>query len=253
MIPVPDFRKELYARYVSTFKDSEADASGGDREGYLSWCNGKYGPLFDGMPRDTRILELGCGPGDMLEFLRRRGFEAVEGIDLSAEQVRIACDRGLNARVEDVFESLNVAGQRYGVILAVDFLEHFSKDELMRLMPAIRDALEPGGHLIVQTPNGQGLFSQQVIYGDLTHLTIFTPGSLSQLLRLFDFDEFLFVETGPVPKGFRGRLRVFAWRVIRRCLNLVRMIEAGKTQNVWTENMICVCTRRGAERLEGAQ
>ncbi|HIG18350.1 MAG TPA: class I SAM-dependent methyltransferase, partial [Candidatus Handelsmanbacteria bacterium] len=165
-----DFRTELYERYVSTFTRSEEPISEAEYRGYSNWCRHWYLPLFEDLPRDCAILELGCGPGDMLEFLGQNGFSAAEGIDLSPEQVQTARDRGLNARVADVFECLESAPQRYRAILALDFLEHFSKGELMKLVPAIRDALEPGGILILQTPNGQGLLSHYVICGDLSHL-----------------------------------------------------------------------------------
>jgi len=245
-----DFRKELYERYVSTFKAPDAAdvdaASTALPASFLAWCDGCYGPVFEELPRDAAILELGCGPGDMLAFLKRRGFSDVRGIDLSAEQVAIARRRGLDAEVADVFRFLGdeSARGRYRVIVAVDILEHFTKDELMRLAPAIRDALEPGGWLIAQTPNGAGLFPGQVIHGDLTHLTIFTPDSLRQLLRLFGFDAFRFYETGPVARGLTGTLRALAWRCIKAALNLVRRIETGKSQAVWTETLICRCVRR---------
>jgi 2-polyprenyl-3-methyl-5-hydroxy-6-metoxy-1,4-benzoquinol methylase len=240
-----DFRTELYKRYVSTFKGSDARLSSSDLRSYFRWCQYKYLPLFEDLSKDVPILELGCGAGDMLEYLGRSGFSAAEGIDLSEEQVQIAKGRGLNARIADVFECLEAAPRRYRVILALDFLEHFSRDELMRLVPAIRAALEPGGYLIVQTPNGQGLFPHRVVYGDLTHLTIFTPESLKQLFRLWDFEQFHFVETGPAPHNLKGKLRVLAWSLITRCANLVRKIESGKTQSIWTENMICRCTKIG--------
>lgn len=245
-----DFRSELYERYVSTFKAAGAEdvaaASRAALDDFLVWCDGCYGPLLDPLPRDTPILELGCGPGDMLEFLRLRGFSDVRGIDLSAEQVEIARGRGLDAQVADVFAFLASPAEqgRSRLILAIDILEHFSKDELMRLAPAIRDALAPGGWLLAQTPNGEGLFPNQVIYGDLTHLTVFTPDSMTQLLRLFGFEDFRFYETGPVARGWKGRLRAIAWRLIKGLLNAVRRIQTGKSQAVWTETLICRCVRR---------
>jgi 2-polyprenyl-3-methyl-5-hydroxy-6-metoxy-1,4-benzoquinol methylase len=246
-----DFRTELYERYVSTFKGDaqDAEASSGtaisapDLGDYLGWFQYKYLPLFEGLPADSRILELGCGPGDMIDFLGQSGFSAVEGIDLSPEQIRIATNRGLTARVADVFEFLASSQQKYRVILAFDFVEHFSKDELVRLVPAMHAALEPGGHLLLQTANGQGLFPGQVAYGDLTHLTIFTPESLMQILRLWNFEDFRFVETGPVPVTVNGKIRLLAWKLITWCANQIRKIESGKTQEIWTENMICRCTK----------
>jgi SAM-dependent methyltransferase len=228
---------------VSGFKRADAISETEDLSSFFNWCRHHYLPLFRKLPRDAAILELGCGPGDLLQFLHDSGFSRAEGIDLSAEQVEIATGRGLNARVADVFECLETASQRYRVILAVDFVEHFSKDELMRLVPAIRSALEPGGQLIVQTPNGQGLFPHQIIYGDLTHMTIFTPDSLKQLFSLWEFDDFEFYDAGPAPGGWKGMIRTTAWSLIKFVANLVRRAETGKTQVVWSESLICRCRR----------
>jgi 2-polyprenyl-3-methyl-5-hydroxy-6-metoxy-1,4-benzoquinol methylase len=246
-----DFRTELYERYVSTFKgrvrdgsaSSEASIEAPDRGDYLGWSEYKYLPLFEDLPPDSRILELGCGPGDMIDFLQKSGFSAVEGIDLSREQIRIAKSRGLTARVADALEFLASNQEQYRVIGAFDFVEHFSKDELVRLVPAMHAALKPGGYLLLQTANGQGLFPGQVCYGDLTHMTIFTPESLVQILRLWNFEDFRFVDTGPAPINAKGKIRLLAWRLITWCANQVRRIETGKTQEIWTENMICRCTK----------
>lgn len=240
---MPDFRNELYERYVSSFKRSDAVAGADDLGSFFNWCRYRYLPLFADLPRDSLILELGCGPGDMLQYLEQNGFDRTEGIDLSPEQVGIARGRGLNVRAGDVFECLASAPQRYRVILAIDFVEHFSKDELMRLIPAIRSALEPGGCLIVQTPNGQGLFPHQVIYGDLTHMTIFTPDSMKQLFSLSGFGDFEFFDAGPAPGGWKGLLRTVGWGLIKSFANLIRRIETGKTQALWSESLICRCTR----------
>ena len=89
-----------------------------------------------------------------------------------------------------------------------------------------------------------------MIYGDLTHMTIFNPGSLLQLLTLSGFDQIEFFETGPAPMGLTGRLRAHRPRsVIRGAASLVRRIETGKLQRIWTENMICRCRRAGGGPL----
>jgi hypothetical protein len=53
-----------------------------------------------------------------------------------------------------------------------------SREELMRLLRRMRSALRVDRILILQTPNGQGLFPGRVICRDLTHLTIFDPSLL---------------------------------------------------------------------------
>ena len=53
--------------------------------------------------------------------------------------------------------------------------------------------------MLVQTANGAGLFPAQVIYGDLTHMTIFTPHSLAQLLRASGFVDLAFTDIPRIP------------------------------------------------------
>lgn len=238
-----DFRKELYNRYVSTFKGESFEENMDALRSHWAWCEHKYLPILNQLRRDDSILELGCGAGYMMEFLRKRGFSKVQGIDISEEQVSLARKRGLDANVEDALLFLESKSESYDAIIALDFIEHFSRDELMRLLPLISRALKTNGMLILQTPNGQGLFPRQVIFGDLTHLTVFTPESLGHLLKLFNFDCVEFSETGPTPGKLTGKIRAGLWGLLKLMANIVRRIETGKSQQIWTENMICCCRK----------
>lgn len=234
------FREQLYEHYVSTFKGPRNDLQ--DLRWYR-WSQYKFVPLLHGLPREARILDLGCGAGQMLQLLKDTGFTNASGIDISAEQVDLATNRGLNATVGDVFEYLRGSQLSVDAIIALDFVEHFDKSEQIPLFKAIHSALRSGGRLILETPNGEGLFANQVIYGDLTHLTIFSEGSLSQLLRLTGFEKIRFYETGPVPKDLKGRVRGLLWRIVKLAANSARLIESGETHRLWTKNLIC-CSQK---------
>lgn len=225
------FRQPLYDQYLSTFKSTRGEAS-------TAWWEHKYLPLLADLPRDARILEIGCGSGELLAFLKHHGFSNASGIDISAEQVALAQQRGVAVEQGDLFEALQQA--ECEAIIAVDVLEHFTRDELVRLSQMLYRALIPGGRLLIQTANGAGLFPRQVIYGDLTHLTIFTPESLAQLLTPAGFRDLRFDETGPVPIRLRGKVNVALWWLVKAVANTVRTVEAGKRQAIWTENFICL-------------
>lgn len=231
-----NFREQLYGRYVSSFKGPRDDSQ--DQRWYR-WSEHKLVPLLRGLSREAAILDLGCGAGQMLQLLKNQGFINASGIDVSAEQVCLATERGLDATVGDVFQRLRSCQSNFDAITALDFVEHFEKSEQIPLFEGIHAALRPGGRLILETPNGNGLFASQVIYGDLSHLTIFSEGSLAQLLRLVGFEEIEFYETGPVPKDLKGRVRGLLWRTIRLVANGARLIESGETQRLWTKNLIC--------------
>lgn len=239
-----DFRDSAYNRYVSAFKGTHNSP---EASGMAAWYAVKYYPLFRHLDHNSPVLDLGCGQGHFLHFLRQAGFNAAEGIDISTEQIAVAVGHGFNARVADAFEFLTAQPGRYQMIVALDFVEHFSKAELMRLLPLIHAALRPDGLLLLQTPNGQGLLPGKIIYGDLTHMTILTPDSLRQLLRLNGFDDIRFVETGPTGKNLVGTIRLLLWQIIKLLANTVRIIETGKPNEMWSENMICVC-RKAPER-----
>ena len=183
--------------------------------------------------------EIGCGAGYFIDFLSGQGFQDVAGLDISAEQIELARARGVNATQADVFEVLPDRAGTYAAIIAIDFLEHFSRAELARLAPLIRRALAPGGRFITQTPNGQALHGGAVIHGDLTHLTIFTPRSLDQLLRTHGFVDILSMETALPGSRLGWPIRRALWSVVRQVANSVKRIEGVRSERIWTQNFIC--------------
>jgi 2-polyprenyl-3-methyl-5-hydroxy-6-metoxy-1,4-benzoquinol methylase len=236
----PDFRATLYGRYVSTFKHVR-----NSNEASSTWWDHKYLPLLQDLERTAPILEVGCGDGRLLEYLAIRDFSNVSGIDISPEQIALAQGRGVRAQCADALTYLTSYESEFGAVIAVDVLEHLTRDELVTLTGRIYGSLRPDGRLLVQTANGAGLFPGQVIYGDLTHQTVFTPESLSQLLTHAGFVNLRFYETGPIPIRLRGRLNVILWRGIKGLANAVRYVETGKRQAVWTENFICRAIKPG--------
>src|SRR5207248_3885002 len=127
------FRRELYQRYVSTFKGDLCTSA----EASFVWWDHKYLPLLQDLARGAPILEIGCGSGGLLAYLERRGFSHATGIDISAEQVDTAQRRGVQATVADAFDFLAQHAADFQAIVAVDVLEHFSRDELLRLAPLL--------------------------------------------------------------------------------------------------------------------
>lgn len=244
--PPRDHRAAYYRRYVSAFKQRDVAGGRWDEAAFLRWCDAHYAAWLRSAPRDGAVLELGSGDGSMLAYLQSIGFSNLVGIDVSEEQAQVARGRGQPVRVQDAFEALAVPASTLSGIVALDFLEHFSKAEVGELLRLSAAALRPGGFLLVRTPNGQGIFSGQIVYGDLTHSTIFTPGSLRQALDLAGFTDIRFREATFSRRGLRGRLRAVAWELIRALANLVRRVQSGRTQEIWSENLLCYARRPGS-------
>ena len=237
-----DFRSGLYNRYVSNFKKNSG-ISGGALNSHWKWCDSRLLPLLSGLPKSAKILEIGCGSGYFLEYLRNRGFSDARGIDISEEQVSIAREKSLSVELADVFATLEKINGSIDVVVAIDLLEHFSKEEGLRLCDLIRRSLRPAGRVIFRTPNGAGLLAGSLIYGDLTHMAIYNESSLRQLLANVGFEKVSFYETGPVPKNIIGFVRCLFWTCVRAVADIVSMAETGSKQKIWTQNILCCAYR----------
>jgi SAM-dependent methyltransferase len=99
-----------------------------------------YVPLFSGR---SHVLDIGCGRGEMLVALKDAGTGA-RGIDLNAEMVAVACDRGLDAARADALEYLSsLPDESLDGLIATQVLEHLEPPYLMRLLDAAARGSSP--------------------------------------------------------------------------------------------------------------
>lgn len=194
------------------------------------------------LPADpgARIVEIGCGDGSFLAYLRARGFCSVEGVDVSPEQVAAARGAGRPEVVlSDNADRLRRFEDELDLIVALDVIEHYTKPRLLDLLAAVHTALRPGGVFLVQTPNADGPFGARHRYSDFTHELAFTPSSLTQVLRLAGFRRIECVPVEPVVHGPASLARWCAWKLIRAALVASLAVETGCLRgHILTMNMI---------------
>jgi cyclopropane fatty-acyl-phospholipid synthase-like methyltransferase len=179
------YRSRVYEKYYSA---SYGVVNAPDDAAYRQAEGGFRQLLLPRLPADrtARILDVGCGIGYAVDTLLRAGYARTQGVDGSAEMVEIAKRRGLPIVQSDAFESLRGAMEQWDAILALDFLEHLHKDEVLEFLDLARAALVPGGRLILKTPNASSPMASRSRYRDLTHELIFTEQSLREALLVCD-------------------------------------------------------------------
>lgn len=239
-------RKRIYRNYVHARSESLAPAS---VEGFapraLSLCRmiRKYFPA-DQM---VSVLDLGCGHGALVYFLRRAGYRNTFGVDVSPEQVAEAARLGIEGiREGDLLETLrNLPNHSQDVIIAFDVIEHFTKDELLPFVDGVLRVLKPDGRWIIHVPNGESPFVGAILYGDMTHEQAFTRVSLAQLLLSSGFSRVECHESGPVPMGMKGIVRWLLWRGICFLLRIWTAAETGDLGRdaIFTRNLLAVAYR----------
>ena len=82
------------------------------------------------------------------------------------------------------------------VVFAIDFIEHISKDDFMRVLQAGHRALAPGGLMIFRYPNGDSPFVGLNLFNDITHVWTYTTNCLNSLARMHGFARCQFVDEG---------------------------------------------------------
>jgi len=238
-----DYRSIIYKTYNIKFNKVIANISLTDIESMHKHYSVKVLPYLKKFNKEIKILELGCGAGYLLDYLKLNGFTNLCGIDISAEQLELAREKKLNVFEYDVTEFLQQNNKQWDVIFAFDFIEHFTKDELLKMTSLINKSLAEDGILFIRTPNGEGLFPNGIIYGDLTHQTIFNSNSLAQLLSVSGFSSFIFFENAPVNKNIKGVVRFALWKIIKLFLNIIKIVEVGNPQKIWTREFYCVAKK----------
>ncbi|MCC7298402.1 MAG: class I SAM-dependent methyltransferase [Bacteroidia bacterium] len=238
------YRQVLYSNYHSTQsgRASNVDAAAlFDREKrqFLR----EILPLLDNTNSQAAIFDMGCGSGSLLKALQESGFQNATGMDISPEQVAIAKQMGVENVVEgDALLHVAHSENSFDLLLGMDIIEHFTKDELVDLLQNIRKSLKPGGKAIFRTPNLDAFISSAFANGDFTHENYMNASSAQQVCLACGFKN---VKVLPgvmkIENPVKEILRKFAATVVNFRFKLYLFATARSSKNVlWSPNMVII-------------
>jgi 2-polyprenyl-3-methyl-5-hydroxy-6-metoxy-1,4-benzoquinol methylase len=191
--------------------------------------------------RNVKIADLGCGAGEFVYWLNNIGYSDVTGVDISNELILKGHSIGINNIInEDIFEFLIRSENNFEVFVLRDVLEHFEKEDILKLIGLLYLSLKKNGRVILQVPNGQSPFLGKIFFGDFTHETPFTKSSLSQIFLAAGFRYIKIKEAGPVPKGIISSIRYVLWQIIKFGYRFRQGIATGDTNGLFTQNLIAI-------------
>jgi 2-polyprenyl-3-methyl-5-hydroxy-6-metoxy-1,4-benzoquinol methylase len=164
------------------------------------------------------------------------------GIDLSHDQVEQSKMLGVDSlKVGDIRDVLQ-SGTKADAIIAIDLLEHFTREEALDLLDLIMEALNPGGVLIARCPNVDAPMGSVFAKGDLTHDLFLNKGSAEQLLKATGFTQVSIVSAHVETPGLiKNLIRKWMWFWYRLHLKVVLFASGRSSQHViFTPNLILV-------------
>lgn len=120
------------------------------------WNSSKYRlslQRFDPLPRDARVLDLGCGLGQTSFFLSKQVAE-VTGVDLSEFAIQFAKKNYQRSNLHYVQADIFFYQPEVLVdaVFCMDLIEHFNLQKVPKLLQRISGFLKTGGLLYTHVP-----------------------------------------------------------------------------------------------------
>lgn len=234
------YRKILYERYHSTQENRDGADNTGLFKQQIFYYSKELLP-FVTVNKQARILDIGCGNGAMLAALQQSGFSNMQGIDVSPEQVSEAKAMGINqVEVADASTFLKEHKDTFDAILAIDVIEHFTKDELLDFLQIAASSLKQNGMLLFRTPNMDAPLTSVYSYGDFTHECLLNKSSALQVMASAGFQKAEVFPSLIFAKGLvKEIVRKWLWSCLKFQMKMM-LYATGRTWNnvVFTPNLI---------------
>ena len=118
----------------------------------------RFPSTFHLLPSTLRILDLGCGTGELARALAGQGFQ-VTGIDISEASLAVAREQNPGVSFQNAdMTALPFPNSHFDAVIAMTSLE-FCRDKITALRE-IKRVLKPGGYLYAEVRNGSFILNR---------------------------------------------------------------------------------------------
>ncbi len=151
-------------------------------------------------PDGGKVLDIGCGRGEMLELLSEAGYEVL-GVDLNAEMIEVCRSKGLPVLQDDGIHVLQeTEDSSLRGIFCAQVVEHLLTSEVEQLMQLAQRKLLPNGVLVVETINPRSFYALgNHFFADTSHVKPVHPETLRFICEQVGFSRVQLEERSPHP------------------------------------------------------
>lgn len=160
----------------------------------------RYLSLFPPPSGAGRVVDIGCGRGEMVTMLIERGYDAV-GVDLDASMVKACTEQGLPAVLDDGIHFLSqTPRESLQGIFCAQVVEHLITPEMEQLIRVAFQSLQRGGVMVIETINPRSSFALgNHFYADTSHVRPVHPETLRFICEQIGFTGVQLEERSPHP------------------------------------------------------
>lgn len=158
-----------------------------------------------------RVLDVGCGIGRCLDFLRPRGV----GVDPNESAIAVCREKGHEAYTPADFAATHAEAdqRRFDTLLCAHVLEHLDEPTGVELLRSYLPHVRAGGRVVLITPQERGQRS------DATHVRFMDEAALRSLVQQSGLDVER-MSSFPLPRPF-GR-----WFIYNETITIARIATA---------------------------
>ena len=143
--------------------------------------------------KDAKILDYGCGFGQLINALKKAGYMDICGADIDKKALDLV------SKSNSVYDVSNPEWDeslvdKFDLIVMSHVLEHLPKEQMISHLGRLRKLLKVDGNLLVMVPNAQSNTGCYWAYEDFTHEYLFTAGSIYYVLKAAGFSAINFID-----------------------------------------------------------
>ncbi|MEM4152955.1 MAG: class I SAM-dependent methyltransferase [Candidatus Pacearchaeota archaeon] len=133
--------------------------------------------------KDKKILDIGCGYGELLHLLKKEGFDNIYGLDISYKCLCACKKKGIRnvIKVDVDRERLPYQKNSFDIVIVTEVFEHLFNPNF--LLQEIKRILKKGGIAIFSFPNELNLVCRiKVLLKGMVH----DPTAVGSHIRFFE-------------------------------------------------------------------
>ncbi len=117
-------------------------------------------PLVKRLKKGASIIDVGCGSGRDMAWLKSRGYQPL-GFEGSSGLARLAREASGCNVIEGDFETFDFSSLSVDAILLVTALVHVPYERLATVLKNVAEVLNPGGWILLSLKEGSGVFTDE--------------------------------------------------------------------------------------------